>query len=340
MTTVEHDLTAAIGRVDARRTRSRQKAIGASDVGVCRRRTAYKLAGTKATNEPEGLAAMMGTWIHKGYLAVVRKEYGARIEVRLRSPLVQGHADAVYDDLVEDGKTKGRYVYQTVVDSGPKLHEWFQVSLYAWMLRNGFSVDKRRGYPQPGEKVPIERVRLRFLDRDTGKNHAVEAPYDPAITAEAIGWIGGVYDKLEAGGPENVPRDGHGPEVSAICDWCPFLDACWGPALLGPDARARQSLHLRDDVDVEHALSEYDRGRALASDGEAIKKRERKFLDGAPAGVYGGFALSWSGGKPKLVPDKDAAVNVLENMGVPVPMKWTGEGRTISVRPAPESSPG
>lgn len=340
MTTVEHDLTAAIHRVDSRRTRSRQKAIGASDVGVCRRRTAYKLAGTPATNEPEGLAAMMGTWIHKGYLAVMRKEYGARIEVRLRSPLVQGHADAVFDDLVEDGKTKGRFVYQQVVDNGPKINEWFQVHLYAWMLRNGHSIDKRRGYPQPGERVPIERVRLRFLDRDTGSNHAVESPYDPAITAEAIGWVGEVYEKLEDGGPENVPRDGYGPEVSAICDWCPFLDACWGPPLLGPRAPARQSLQLRDDLDVEHALSEYDRGRALASDGEAIKKRERKFLDGAPSGIYGRFALSWSGGRPKEVVDKDAAVAELEERGIPVPMKWTTDSRTISVRPAPESSPG
>jgi hypothetical protein len=331
---VEHDLTAAIRRVEARSSRSRQKELGASEIGQCRRRTAYRLAGTAETNGSTGLQATLGAWIHKGALAVLRKEYGALIEVRLASDVIRGHADAVYPGVLEDVKTKGRFVYAQVVDKGPRLSELFQTHIYGWMLRRGYSVDRRKGYPEPGKPWPVDTVRLRFVDRDTGANHVHEQPYDPALTAEALGWLADVLEKLEAGGPENVARDGHGPEVSPMCDYCPFLDACWGPPLLGPGARSRQSLQVRNDVDVELALAEYARGRALAAEGDAIKKRERKYLDGAQSGVYGGNELSWSESRPKLVPDLDAMIDVLEGMDVPVPMKWTAGGRTIGVRPA------
>jgi hypothetical protein len=337
VTALEHDLTAAIHRVEARSSRSKQRELGASEIGTCRRRTAYRLAGTPETNGGTGLQATLGHWIHKGALAVLRKEYGALIEVRLESPLLRGHADAVFidDALVEDVKTKGRFVYATVEDRGPSDAELYQTHLYAWMLRKGYAADRRRGYPTG--PVHIERIRLRFINRDTGENFPWECEYDAAITAEALGWLAQVLELLEEGGPENVPRDGHGPEVSAICDYCPFLDACWGPQPLGPNAPSRQSLSIRDDVEVEAALIEYDRGRRLASEGDGIKKRERKFLDGAPAGVYGGMQLTWTVSQPKLVPDVPAMIELLEGMDTPVPMKWTAGGRTIGVRPAKQA---
>jgi hypothetical protein len=339
VTAATHDLTAAIRRVEARSSRSRQRELGASEIGTCRRRTAYRLAGTPETNGGTGLQATLGHWIHKGALAVLRQEYGALIEVRLASPLIRGHADALYldpsgidDPVLEDVKTRGRFVYATTVDKGPREAELFQLHVYAWLLRNGHVADRRRGYPTG--PVPVEHLRLRFIDRDTGANHVWETDYDPAVTAEALGWLAGVLEGLETGGPEAVPRDGHGPDVSAICDYCPFLDACWGPQPLGPNAPTRQSLQVRDDVEIEAALAEYDRGRALASEGAAIKKRERAFLDGAQPGVYGLLSLSWSQSAPKLVPDVEWMIEMLEGMDTPVPMKWTDGTRTISVRPA------
>jgi hypothetical protein len=119
-----HDLAAAVSRVQARTTRSRQTALGASELGTCRRRTAYRLARTPETNTSGGMAAALGTWIHKGALDVLRREYGAWIEVRLTSPLIRGHADAVYPEgVVEDLKTRGRYVYAQTVDTGPRIGE-------------------------------------------------------------------------------------------------------------------------------------------------------------------------------------------------------------------------
>jgi hypothetical protein len=329
---MEHDLASAIQRVEARSARSRQKDLGASEIGTCRRRTAYRLAGTPETNVSPGLQATLGHWIHKGALAVLRKEYGALIEVRVGSDVIKGHVDAVWPGLVEDVKTKGRFVFEKVVDQGATVAEQFQIHMYGWLLRSGHSRDRRNGYPEPGKPWPVDVVRLRFINRDTGQSHIVETPYDPAVTAEALGWLADVLERLEDGGPGNVPRDGYGPGVSPICDYCPFLDACWG--LPPSNGRTRQSQVLRNDVEIEAALIEYDRGRQLASEGEKIKKRERAFLDAAPPGTYGGIELSWSESQPKLKPDLDAMIGTLEGMDMPVPMKWTEPGRTISVRPA------
>lgn len=351
------DLQAAILRVEARSTRSRQKKIGASEIGTCRRRTAYRLAGTKQSDPPTGLQAFLGTAIHKAVLAVAKREHGAVTEVRLDSPLVKGHADAIYlqsadpwdEDpvlspaelraldqdsaaalaiLLEDLKTKGRYSYESVVDSGPKVAEWFQVHLYAWMLRTGQVIDRR--LPR-GVELPVDRVALRFVDRDTGQQHVIEDAYDPTITVEALGWLDGVLEKLEAGGPENVPRDGYGPDVSAICDYCPFLTECWGPAMLGPMARDRQSLEVRDDPATEAALVGYALRRDEEKAAKELKAAHRAQLDSSPAGVYGDWKLSWSQSEPKLVPDPEAAIERLRELGEEVPTRWTGGGRTIRV---------
>lgn len=351
------DLAAAIHRVEARSTRSRQKKIGASEVGTCRRRTAYRLAGTKPTDPPTGLQAFLGTAIHKGVLAVARKEHGAITEVRLDSPLVKGHADAVYLQaadpwdpdpvlspaelraldasavealavLLEDLKTKGRFSYETTVDAGPKVAEWYQVHLYAWMLRTGQIVDRR--LPR-GLELPVENVSLRFVDRDTGRQHVIEEKYDPQITVEALGWLDQVHQQLEDGGPENVTRDGYGPDVSAICDFCPFLTACWGPQPLGPDGLTRQSMEVHDDPATEAALLAYALRRDEEKAAKELKAAHRAQLDGSPAGIYGDFKLAWTQKDPKEVPDPEAAYDRLRELGEPIPTKWSGGGRTIRV---------
>jgi hypothetical protein len=334
VTAVEvHDLAAAVSRVQARTTRSRQTALGASELGTCRRRTAYRLAGTVETNPGGGMTAALGTWIHKGALDVLRREYGALIEVRLASPLICGKADALYPDagVVEDVKTKGRYVYAQTLDTGPRIGELFQVHVYGWLLREGHIADRRRGYPTG--PVPVDTVRLRFIDRDTGASHPWEAPYDPQVTAEALGWLAGVLEPLETGGPDAVPRDGDGPGVSKICGFCPFADLCW-PQPLGPDPNTRQSLQIRDDAELAAAAAEYDRGRRMAAEGEEIKKRERARLDGAPAGLYSDLRLSWSVRAPKQVPDTDAMIAQLEEAGIVPRARWTPRARVLQVRPA------
>jgi len=359
------DLAAAILRVESRSARSRQLKIGASEIGTCRRRTAYRLAKVKPTDPPKGLQAFLGTAIHKAVLAVAKREHGAVTEVKLDSPLVKGHSDAIYfraadpwdDDPVwspenlralepvdlegvvvdvEDLKTKGRYSYDSVVDAGPKVAELYQGNLYGWMLKTGQITDRRL----PALPLPVENVTLRFVDRDTGRNHTVTNPYDEGIVEEALGWLDGVIEKVQAGGPENAPRDHWGPEVSVECDYCPFLTACWGPQPLGPDGRTRQSELVRDDPATEAALIAYDQFRAEEKAAKLAKAGYRAQLDNSPAGTYGDMKLAWTGRDPVQEPDPVAMELLLRELGQEIPTRWTGGGRTIRVtRSKPATTP-
>src|SRR3954453_15755496 len=77
-------LAAAVRDLDARRARSRQRMIGASEIGECKRRAAYRIARSKPTNVSTGLQAALGTMIHKGALAAMKKQYGGITEVRVK----------------------------------------------------------------------------------------------------------------------------------------------------------------------------------------------------------------------------------------------------------------
>lgn len=327
---VGHDLWSGAKRVDSRRARSRQVKIGASDVGTCRRRTAYVLARTpKSDDEGEKRAANLGTWIHKGALAVLASEYKAITEVKLEDDRIKSQADAYYPDdaIVEDVKTRGRFVMDSARRHGPRTAELYQVHLYADLLRAGMF--QRREKRLHGPQAVLD-VRVRFLCRDDGDEHVWQQPYDPEIAAEAWAWLAEVRDYSR---PEFAPRDQRGPGLSAVCDSCPFRTACWGPA----GAVAAQATLVHDDADVQAALAEYDAGRTMEKEGKEIKESARAKLDGSEAGRYGGWELKWTGGNPtRPKPDAEAAFALLEDAGVEIPMTTPGvSSRSIAVTAAP-----
>lgn len=344
-----HQLWPAAHAVDRRRARSRQKKLGASSVGECRRRAGYIYAGTTPSNVSDNKrAAIIGTWLHKGLLDALRKEYGARIEITVESDEVRGHADAYYpplsmlrelpgsiraarldlpeEGIVEDAKTKSVYVMDRVRDYGPSRANLYQVHIYADLLRRG--LHKHRHLPEG--PLPVAKIRLRYLCRDNGDEWVHEQPYDQAITDEAYEWLSQVY---EADGPDDLPRDHDGPGLSVICDNCPFLDLCWP---VRDDGRKRQAVLIHDDDDVAAALSDYDRGRALEKEGKELKAKTRAMLDAAEPGQYGELVLSWSGGRPKSSEDLDMdAVRALyakAGLQLPTVVKDGFTSRTIAVK--------
>ncbi|WP_127356474.1 PD-(D/E)XK nuclease family protein [Actinacidiphila soli] len=329
-------LWAAAHDVDARRPRSLQRQLGASDT-VCERRAAYVLFGATPSDWSEKRAAILGTYIHEGLLGAARSEYGWLVEMAVADETIRGHIDAVQLDeattarvparhrpkvpaehgvTVEDVKTKSTYLWDKVRRYGPSAAELRQVYLYADLLRTtGF--EDRRGQRYLAKLGPLEvaRIRFRFVNRDNGEEHVEEFAFDPNEATRARWWVQRVR---ELNSPEEGRRDFDGPGLDAICDHCPFMTACWG--LPKSPGAAVQTVLIHDDADRTKALEEYVRGHELETEGKRMKGLARKKVDLSPAGVYGANELVWLGGNDVWAGDVQAMVDLHESAGLTVPM--------------------
>jgi hypothetical protein len=324
----------AAHKVDARRPRSLQTKIGASDT-VCARRAGYLRHGRTPTDTGEKRKAILGTWLHAGMLQAAREEYGWIIERRVEDDTIRGHIDAVQLDehtasrlpkrlrpslpaeetTVEDVKTKSTYQWDAILRRGASEAEIRQVLLYADLLRTeGFAdIDGQRQLARLGP-LPVGRIRFRLLNRDSGEDHVQEIPFTAERSSSARWWVQQVR---AAETPEDLPRTFPGPGLSAICDNCPFKTACWGPTVAG---RRPQSILIHDDAEREQTLAEYMQVSEQIKPLKDRLKELRAKLDGSAAGVYGDNELSWSGGNPTKVDDVDAMVTLFQRAGIPVPM--------------------
>ncbi|MFF0291038.1 PD-(D/E)XK nuclease family protein [Streptomyces sp. NPDC005262] len=322
--------------VDARRPRSLQRQLGASDT-VCERRAAYVLFGTTPSDWSEKRAAILGTYIHEGLLGAARTEYGWLVERAVADDTIRGHIDAVQLDqataarvparhrpkvaaehgvTVEDVKTKSTYLWEKVRRYGPSAAELRQVYLYADLLRTtGFEDVRGQRYLAKLGPLEVARIRFRFVNRDNGEEHIEEFDFDPNEATRARWWVQRVR---ELKSPEEGRRDFDGPGLDAICDHCPFMTACWG--LPESPGAAVQTVLIHDDADRTEALAEYVRGHELALQGNRMKALARKKVDLSPAGVYGANELVWTGGNDVWSGDLQAMVDLHESAGLTVPM--------------------
>jgi hypothetical protein len=328
-------LSHAALEVDSRRARSRQKKVGASEIGVCRRRAGYSHHGTQVS-DPENvgsLKAVAGTWYHHGALDTAKRAWGALIETTVEDGLLRGHVDSIElpaawreaaglpptldpPDVIEVDDLKTRddaRAIDYVRIRGPKRSELYQVHLYADLLRRGH-VGPLTGRVKLQEKalrqamtvmgdpdeygLPVQRIRLRYMPRTGHENaeYVHEQDFDPVIAAEAWRWV---EEVAKSEHPDDLPRDQDGPGLSVVCDNCPFATACWGEPVDGVKPQAQL---IVEDADLVEALREYDEGRALVNTGEQMKKAARARLDQTPAAIYvageEAFKLGWSGGRP------------------------------------------
>jgi PD-(D/E)XK nuclease superfamily len=327
-------LWSAAHAADARRPRSLQTQIGASDT-VCARRAGYLLHGRTPTDGGEKRKAILGTWLHEGILRAAREEFGWIIERRVEDETIRGHIDAVQLDAdtaarlpkklrpalpgevttVEDVKTKSTYQWDNVLRHGATEAEIRQVLLYADLLRRrGFAdVAGQRQLARLGP-VPVGRIRFRFINRDNGDDHVQEIAFTAQRAKAARWWVEQIR---RADAPEDLPRTFEGPGLSAICDHCPFKTACWGQVAAG---RRPQSLLIHSDAEREAALTEYAEVAAQASALAERKKVLRAKLDGSLPGAYGDNVLSWSGGNPTKVDDVPAMIAIYRRARLKVPM--------------------
>ncbi|WP_424216975.1 hypothetical protein ACN20G_33315 (plasmid) [Streptomyces sp. BI20] len=359
---------------DARRPRSRQTALGASDT-ICQRRAGYILAGAPRDNpHADKRRAILGTYIHTGLLESARREDGWLVEKEVSDGVVRGHIDAVHLDAetaarvpkrhrprvpadvvtVEDIKTKSLGGWDRVVRFGATAAEMRQVLLYVDLLRRvGFADIPGQRYLHRLGPLNVQAVRFRFICRDTGAEHVQTIPIDEWLLEQARWWVERVH---EAGDPEDLRRDHDGPGLSAVCDNCPFVRSCWPEQEPGT---APQTILVQDDEARAEALAEYVAAHERWRRADAAKKLIRKTLDSAPEGIYGENSLRWTGGKEKeevdvqamvdafdeadltvpMTPDTDRMIALMKAAGLVVPMRPSRKRttRAISISPAPQA---
>lgn len=191
-----------------RSKRSRQRAVGPSEIGGCRRRVWHRIQNTPATNlDTLSMAAWMGTAIHTALEKRIsrydpfQKRYLLEIEVEHDG--LRGHVDCydIENREVIDWKTTTK----KGLTGFPSQQQVWQVQVYGWLLSaNG------RG---------VKDVTLIGIPRDGNETHIKihTEPYDPAVAQEAIAWLEDVR-------ASDVPPE---PEKPArFCrDYCQFYDA-------------------------------------------------------------------------------------------------------------------
>lgn len=216
---------------DRMRARSMQREIGWSEIGGCRKRAGYRLAGTEPSNPSGSVQAVLGTAID---LTVnqVAVEAGMVQQQEIEFAGIKGHFDRlessvtdnfrdhdIKPDTVVDVKTVGtdRWLEHIELHGAPEGNR-FQIHAYAaGLLLLGY---------------PIRWVRTDYIARDTGREWAWRERFSPTVVKDALYWVRRVRE-LDL---EMLPRD-YEP-TSAWCRSCPFQKPCWGEQSTDRDPRA------------------------------------------------------------------------------------------------------
>lgn len=207
---------------DHTRPRSQQREFGMSELGGCRRRAGYRLAGTEPTNPGASVQAVMGTAIHDAVARVLGAlaDPGDLVEHEVTFAGILGHIDrweAATGDLVDVKTTSSRWLEHIKVHGPGQSHLW-QISVYAAALI--------------AEGHRVGRLVIDYLARDTGQEYRWTAPFDPQHVRDALAWVAVVRGT----DLDMLPRD-YAPD-SAFCAHCPFRDACWEGSTPGRDPRS------------------------------------------------------------------------------------------------------
>jgi len=328
---------AAFRAANAKRARSQQKALGMSELGGCRRQAGFKILGVEPSNPADlrtdkyadSREAMIGTMIHETILPQIQAmSLTAEIEVPVvlrfdGLPEIPGSSDLIdqSEGLILDLKTSSHNGVEFIKNRGPSKKHLWQTHGYATAAI------------QAG--IPITRIALVYIDRADGQVVYVHyQDYDPTIVTDIEEWWREVNSTDD---PFTLPRDEKGPGLSKICDWCPWLNACWGPdAVAGEKGVQRVLLEevppsaRRDEV--EEFLRKYKEAADREREAGEEKKFAREVLVGAESGIYGSMVLKWGHSSTYEQLDAKAAEATLTAAGLPVPKVERSRDARIDVK--------
>lgn len=182
--------------------RDRQKEIGASEIGGCRRKVWHRIEGTPVTNPGTlSLAAKLGTAIHSWIENHLADQERFLLEIPVERDGIKGHVDCFDQDRwqVIDWKT----IKLSGVPYFPSKQQRWQVQIYGWLL---------------SALRPVDSVCLVGIPRDGTDRDIVThvEPYDEAIALEALAWLDDVRERVDPPKPEK--------RVGFCRDYCQYYD--------------------------------------------------------------------------------------------------------------------
>lgn len=210
MTDLPTMLLNALKAHDGNRARSKQKKIGPSGAGSCKRYLWHILKDTPKTAETDNLPAIMGTYIHAGISEAIKREdpFGDNflIEQQFSTERITGNIDLFIKDqgLVVDWKT----IKTNGLRYFPNEKHRYQIHIYGYILEeNGYKVNE---------------VALVAICRDGGADKVKEfrEPYSREIAELGLAWIEEVENIVNNDLPAPEPTE----KLSWCSNYCQFYD--------------------------------------------------------------------------------------------------------------------
>jgi len=188
--------------LSSRTKRDKQREIGPSEIGGCRRKVWHRIEGTPATNTGTlRLASSLGTAIHSWIEDRLYTDDRYLLEVSVTRDGLKGHVDCFDTERLEviDWKT----IKLSGVPYFPSKQQRWQVQVYGWLM----SLERE-----------VKTVCLVGIPRDGTDRDIVThvEPYSEAVALEALGWLEDIRGREEAPRPEKPKK---------FCkDYCEFFD--------------------------------------------------------------------------------------------------------------------
>jgi hypothetical protein len=190
--------------LSSRTERDRQRQVGPSEIGGCRRKVWHRVQGTPVTNPGTlRLASSLGTAIHSWIEETVDEKSAGRylLETRVERDGIRGHVDCFDTERSEvvDWKT----IKLSGIPYFPSRQQVWQVQVYGWLMSSVRDV----------ESVCLVGIPRDGTDRDIVTH--VE-PYRESVALEALAWLEDVRGRVEAPRPEK--------KRSFCKDYCGYFD--------------------------------------------------------------------------------------------------------------------
>jgi hypothetical protein len=308
MEDIKKALIDALYEKENNRGRSKQKQVGPSELGGCRRKVWYKLNDQPATNGGElKLAAIMGTAIHTAIENALANNNNFILEATVEFNGMKAHIDLFIPETgdVVDWKT----VKYKNLSYFPSQQQRWQVQVYGYLL------DKSgKGKPQRVSLVAIPR------DGDERDIKVHTEPYDESIALEALNWLEAIKEAQEAPAPER--------EESYCKFYCKYYDASGEVGCVGlKKGLTETDVPVLDDADLELKALEYVQLDRRIKDLEAKKEGLRDTFSGIVGRTPSGLEIKWSTVQVNSV-DKEAVEKALGY----VPTKQGKESTRLSIK--------